>query len=263
MSKSLFSQCLFSVVLIFTALTSDASSVKPQSNKTDCHLIMGVSNWLPYQSYAKGRGAFGLQINLIEDIMEEANCLLTYKPMTFPIGLEALQMGEIDFMMNATVNESRKSFAYFSVPYRDEFLSLYSTDKYLERCQEMSLKELIRDGFKLSVQAGLVYGPELTEIQKDPVLNKKLSYSENNIQHVDLVESQQLDGVIDDPVVVAYRSTIYATGDKLSPCPIVISSSPVSLIFSKKTVSQEIVERVNNAIAKVKATKEYQKRWML
>lgn len=251
------------VILILSALSlpSDAKSIQESGDK--CHLVMGISNWLPYQSYADGKGAFGLQVNLIEKIMHEAKCSLSYKPMTFPEGLDKLKSGQIDIMMNATVSEKRKSFARFSDAYREEFLSLYSTNKYLERCHQLSLKELIEDGFRLGVQSGLVYGEALTTIQKDNKLNEKLVYVKNNIQHVDLVESKKLDGVIDDPVVVAYRSTIYATGDKLSPCPIVISSTPVSLIYSKQTVSTELVAKINRAISTVKATKDYQKRWML
>jgi len=40
-----------------------------------------------------------------------------------------------------------------------------------------------------------------------------------------------------------------------------LSSSSVSLMFSKKTISQELVERFNKALKKIKSQKDYKKNW--
>ncbi len=230
--------------------------------KEECRLTIGMSNWLPYQAIADDGQPIGLQVELIEQIAAQAQCQILYRSMTFQMGIKELQAGTVDFMVNATPSEERRKYANFSIPYRNEFLLLYSTKKYHDKCQTMSLEELIRDGFRLGIQHTLYYGEELRKIQNSPELNQKLRYVDNNRQHVELVESEDLDGVIDDPVVVSYRSTLNPTGRKvLKSCPIPISTSPVSLMFSKKSVPIEIIEQFNQAIRAVQATPAYQRRW--
>ncbi len=82
------------------------------------------------------------------------------------------------------------------------------------------------------------------------------------MQHLQLVIEHELDGIVDDPVVVSYRSAINITGNALSSCPIVVSSSPVSLIFSKKTVPLELVKKIDLVIWEIKQNKDYQKTWV-
>lgn len=227
-----------------------------------CNLTLGMSNWLPYQAIADDGKPYGLQVQLIEQIAAQAGCKVNYRSMTFQAGLTELQKGTVDFMVNATPSEERRTIAFFSIPYRNEFLLLYSTKNYLAKCHRMTLEELIRDGFRLGIQYQLYYGEELRLIQQSPELNRLLHYVESNVQHVDLVESKDLDGIIDDPVVVSYRSTINPERSGiLKSCPIQISTSPVSMMFSKKSVTPEMVERFNRAIRAVQATPDYQKRW--
>ena len=233
----------------------------PVKSNSVCKLTLGLSDWMPYQQLKPGGKATGKQIALVQQIASLAGCELSYKSISFPEGLKAIKNGGIDLQLNATPSSERENYAYFSQPYRTEFLLLYSTEKYLQKCQKMSLEELLSDGFKLAVQNGLVYGPELSKIQNTPELNQKIIYVDNNVQHVDLVNDNRLDGIVDDPLVVSYRSTLYATGSTLSSCSIVVSSSPISIIFSKKTVPARLVERFNQAISEIKQTDEYQRNW--
>lgn len=235
------------------------SRTKPPS---PCILKLGVSDWFPYQSLSDNGIPSGIQIKLVKQIFENAGCKLKFESMTFPEGLSELQSGSTDLLMNATPSAERKEYAHFSVAYRKEFLLLYSTDEYLDRCQELTLSELLNDGFILGLQKKLVYGEELSKLQKDPGLNRNIRYIDNNVQHLRLVIDNALDGIVDDPVVVAYRSTVNVTGDALSSCPIVVSSSPISLMFSKKTVPLEIVSRIDQAIVKIKKSEKYKENWV-
>ena len=248
------------ILILFVSIFILVSA--PLNAAESCSLTLGMSNWLPYQAISADGKPHGLQVELIEQIAAQADCKIKYRSMTFQAGLKELEQGTVDFMVNATPSDERRKIAQFSIPYRNEFLLLYSTKKYLAKCQSMSLEELIRDGFRLGIQYQLYYGEELRLIQQSPELNKLLRYVESNVQHVDLVESEHLDGIIDDPVVVSYRSAKNPQRSGiLKSCPIQISTSPVSLMFSKKSVSAEMVERFNQAIVEVQRTHAYQKRW--
>lgn len=253
----------FSFYILIGFLLTSPGFANSSTNSIDkeCSLSVGISNWLPYQHFSKDGVASGKQIELIEQISRLADCDIEYVGVKFSDGLEMLKDGTLDFQMNASVSEERAEYGLFSVPYRKEFLLLYSTPKYHKACQTQSLKQLIQSGFKLGVQYKLVYGSELTEIQKDPELNKRLVYSKNNMQHVELVKENGLDGVIDDPIVVSYRSVSTSGNTRLQSCPIVVSSAPVSLLFSKKSVSVDVVQRFNRAIQEVQKSYQFKKNW--
>lgn len=221
-----------------------------------------MDHWPPYQVFEEDGNVTGLQINLVRKIADQVGCLLRFRKMSYPKALQALEAGKIDMQLNASFTEERTRFAHFSAPYRAEFMLLYSTERYAEKCQTMSLVELIQDGFKLAVQHGVAYGPELSKIQQSPTLKNKLFYVENSVQHLQLLKEKNLDGVVDDPAVVSYRSSINSTGDALRSCPIVISHDSLSFMLSKKTINREFVRRLNLAIERVKQTEYYRTNWV-
>ena len=254
-----FTLCFFST---FTISLSAAEVPKKQSAHNQCSLTVGMDHWPPYQVFEPNGGVSGTQVKLLRNIAQRIDCTLTFKKMTYPEALAALEKGDIDMQLNASYTEERTRFAHFSSPYRAEFMLLYSTEKYIEKCQSMTLEQLIRDGFKLAVQYGVAYGPEMRRIQQDPELNKKLYYVKTSVQHIELLREKNLDGVIDDPTVVAYRSLVNSTGDALQACPITISYDPLSFMFSKATRDREFVDRVNIAIEKEKQTDYYRQNWV-
>lgn len=251
------------ISLVFNAIYAGhliaIETIKP---KSICTLTIGMDHWPPYQVFESDGSVKGLQITLVRKIADQIGCMLLFKKMSYPKALEALKDGDIDMQLNASFTEERTNFAHFTAPYRAEFMLLYSTEKYAEKCQTMDLEQLIQDGFKLAVQHGVAYGPELTRIQNNFSMNKKLYYVENSVQHLQLLKEKNLDGVVDDPTVVAYRSSINSTGDALRSCPITISHDPLSFMLSKKTISREFVSRMNLAIEKIKQTEYYRSNWV-
>ncbi len=257
------------LILFLSLLTSSllAVEVRAESNGSapdgaKCLLTVGMDHWPPYQIYQSDGSVVGLQVTLVKRIAKDLNCELKFQRMSYLDAQEALQKGTIDMQINAAYTKDRAKFAYFSTPYRAEFMMLYSTQKYYEKCQTMSLEELIRDGFKLAVQHGIVYGKELTNIQQDPELNQKLYYVNSGVQHLKLLRDKNLDGVVDDPAVVAYRSSVNASGDTLKACPITISQDSLSFMLSRKTQKESFLKRLNKAIETVKQTEYYRSNWV-
>ena len=221
-----------------------------------------MDHWAPYQMFEPDGNVKGLQITLVRKIADEIGCELNFTKLSYYDAQQALKKGIIDMQLNAAYTKERARFAHFTSPYRAEFMLLYSTPKYLERCQTSSLQELIRDGFRLAVQNGIAYGPELTKIQNIPELNSKLFYVESSIYHLKLLRENNMDGVVDDPTVVAYRASINSTHDDLFSCPIVVSHEPLSFMLSKKTISRQFVTKMNLAIEKIKQTEYYRSNWV-
>ena len=254
--------CYFWVAVVcwcsFTTTPSHASTAN--NSQQECHLSVGVAEWPPYQSFL-GEQAKGIQIDLIRQIAKHANCSLNIINKRYYQSLKAVEKGTIDFTLNATETEARKKFGIFSIPYRKEILVLYAKSEFRDQCNSSSLESLLESGFKLGLQKDMIYGQKLTAIQQTPRLNYKIKYFEHTGQDIAFVQENDLDGIVEDPVMVAYKARQSPSSDRLYSCQVSVSSSPVSLLFSKKTVSPEIVERFNQAIELVRHSKEYQKYW--
>ncbi|MEP1742700.1 MAG: transporter substrate-binding domain-containing protein [Kangiellaceae bacterium] len=189
---------LFNSLLLLSVPIVAEPQAKSQLPEVPCQLSMGLSEWLPYQSISDSGIPSGFQIDLLKQITAEAGCEFSYQSVKSSEGIESVATGKLDVRMNATPSDERREFANFSIPYRNEFMLLYSTPAWLQRCQTMSLRELIERGFRLAVQKGVVFGKELRDIQANPVLNRKLIYINNDSPHVDLVNQLNLDGIIED-----------------------------------------------------------------
>ena len=253
--------CLILLYLPLSLFSIAEPVRKPESQTDSCQLTLSVAEWPPYQYFTKNNKAAGVQIDLINRIAKEANCELSIKRMVYYQSLIEVEKGTVDFTLNATVTDERKKFGLFSIPYRNETLVLYVTEQYVSDCKSMTIADLIKKGFRLGLQKRMVYGESISRLQHTPELNKKIRYFDYVGQDLGFLRDNQLDGIIEDPVMIAYKIRKSKTPYGLFSCHVSVSSSPVSLLFSNKTVSPAIVERFNQAIEKVKQTDYYQNHW--
>ena len=226
-----------------------------------CHLKVNITEWRPFQYFNKDGQAEGLQVDLVSEVLESAGCKATFQKRRFFKTIEELKSGEVDIAINATITEDRKEFANFSVPYRNEILVLYATAPFINRCQKDSLAVLINDGLRLGLQKESVYGKSVDNILKQQGLSQKIHYLDKISDNYKLVMNNEIDGVIDEPIPAAYHIRKNHLEKKLESCQVPVYSNPVSFMFSKKSVSPEVIERINQAIIKIKQTDNYKKTW--
>ena len=241
-------------------LIAQESSLADKQDST-CILKANYTEWRPYQYFDEDGQPAGMQVELLNQIANLAGCQLQFERRSFNQTIDEIADGKLDMGINATVTDDRKNFVYFSAPYRNEIFTLYSTGLYVESCRLNDLETLIGSGFRLGLQKQSYYGKQMQEIQNSSTLNKNIYYFENISQHFQLIKKDRIDGIIDDPMIVAYRLRKDKMGPLLHSCHKIITSNPVSLMFSKKTVSKDIVNRFNNAIKKIKASKYYRQTW--
>jgi len=226
-----------------------------------CLLKVGVAEWRPYQYLNENGAAEGLQIELINQFAKKANCRLTFLNYRTAQSIEAIKNGTLDVIMGATDSPERRQYARFSKPYRNEMLVLYTTQEFAPKCRKKGIVQLIRQGFKLGLQKNSIYGSTINQIQQDSTLNKKIIYFDQIHSDINFVKTHGLDGIIDDPVIVAYKKRANRARESLISCHVTVYSEPVSLMFSRKTVGQEIIKRFDQAILTITNTAEYKRRW--
>ena len=157
--------------------------------------------------------------------------------------------------------KARENYGYFSIPYRREMYVLYVWPDYHDKCRSEKLENLIQSGFRLSLSRGVVYGDNIARIQKNEALNRLIHYHSRSATLLKLFKANEIDGMVEDPMVMAFNQRFDDKLKEAKPCQISVSTDFISIMFSKKTVSQETVNRFNQAIEKVSKEAGYRQLW--
>lgn len=227
----------------------------------DCHLTVGWGIWAPYQYLSEDNEAQGVQIDLLNSIATEANCVLNFVQQPFSQNVSDIQVGKIDLMADTTITERRQSFAFFSDPYRHEISILYVKKDRLNSCKDKSLEQLLSSHFILGLTQGNLYGNDVKTIQNNPELSKNILYLKENKDAMAALIDGKIDGYFEDPIVLAYELKKRNLLGEIKSCRIELYAEDVSLMFSRKTVNFKIVERFNSALVKIRRTAQYKSKW--
>ena len=252
-------------MLVTLGTVCDLNKVKAIDNASelDCYLKVGWHNWPPYQFIGASGKVQGQQITLARKLAALSGCELEFIQNTFAKNQELIESGAIDATFDITVTEERAKLGYFSIPYRKELLLLYVRDDSHQRCQQQNLAELISNGFNLAITKGFVYGDTIENIKDDPVLAKKLYYSNSQEEEIALLLNKEIDGLLEDPLVMAYLKSKEKRLQHLKSCDVKVYQNLVTIMFSRKTVAPKTVENFNAAIEVIKQDKDYRRLWGL
>ncbi len=248
----------------FAAFThSSDNQTSPTSLKKRCHLTLGWTEWKPLQYYNNRGELEGLQIDFIREIAKQMGCKLSYVEGNWQQLLDYIKSGEIDFIADATATTQRKEFALFSVPFRRDSFTVYVRTKERTKYQPYSLEQLKLMGFKLALTEGYLYGGQIELWKNDKKYNQYLSYAVTTEENMKRLSNNEIDGFVEDPLVVSYKMR---SGDKelsshVSPLSFRTFGLEASFMFSKKTVSKDLVKQFNQALLKVQSNPVYQSIW--
>lgn len=222
---------------------------------------MGWVSWPPYQSLDKAGKLVGLQAKLYRSIAQQADCQLTFLQGTWQAIQNGIKNGSIDLMGDATSTPARQEFAYFSAAYRREILALYVNNPPAPQFPQAPLEKLMENGFRTAITKDNYYGAVIDSLIKSPQFSENFVAFEHTHQSYQGLSKHQVDGLFDDPMVHAYTVRLLGFEKRFKRHQMIVQDESVSLMFSKKSVTPQIVQRFNLAISKVKKTAEYQRLW--
>lgn len=263
MVKHLVVRVLAVVTFILFALAVDQVAAQAKSNKEPCQLIVGWHYWPPFQHLDKNNQPVGFQIELAKRLASMVNCRVSFQLQTFEQNQQSIQSGEIDLVFDITPTAKRKQYGYFSIPYRREMYVLYVWPEYFEKCRSSRLDELIEGGFRLMLNEGVIYGEDILEIQQNESLNRLIQYEPSNAQLLRLFIEKEIDGIVEDPMVMAFNKRAEEKLQRIRSCHISVNTELVSIMFSQKTTNLDLVSKFNKAIEEVKKEPGYLQVWGL
>lgn len=223
-----------------------------------CSLVMGWDPWEPYL-YADVDGTIsGLDIELISAIADRAGCEISFAQASWSELLKRLRAGEVDVVAGASKTRNREAFARFSDPYRRETFALYVRDTEASRYPSTVIADVLALGMKIGVVSDYVYGDEIAALQDDPqYADQFVEVPISELNYVSLLD-YTIDGFLEDPFVAATILRKKGYAEDIEQHPLIVDTGAVHFMFSRATVSKDIVDRLNTALSELIANGSYQ-----
>lgn len=222
-------------------------------------------SWYPYAYQRKENGTTpltGLDIQLIETLAKQSKNKVDFNKMPWSQSLMALKEGTIDLAFGATFSDERAEYVYFSKPYRYEENSLFMRrDRNNLNVPTHSIFALIeyikKNNFRLGVISNILYAdPLLNQFISDPLNHNNIVYMKDEYEGLNKVLNKEIDGFLADRIVGSSIVWRAKKGEVVSEHFLNISV-PIHLMFSKKTVSKEVVQAFNLAIDNLQNKESY------
>ncbi|WP_250311691.1 transporter substrate-binding domain-containing protein [Rickettsia endosymbiont of Oedothorax gibbosus] len=231
------------------------------------HLLVDCYSLEPYQfSHVTKSGHHnitGLDIELINAISSKINIGIQYTDSAWEQVIPNIQQGKSDMVPGLTYTEERAAFANFSIPYRLAEISLFTLRSARKHLHFNNTNEFLAQirllNFRLGITRKAVYGNTRTTEYLNQASNNDIiiKYGSNAELFKGLLRNE-IDGVLADRIAGVALTLNYIEKDQIEEIPTRIKT-PVHLMFSKKTVSPNLVARFNNSIKEFINSDEYKK----
>lgn len=269
--------CFITLFFVFQSLTIQAQDESHEEAifaplQTELNTTSNIQTlqggWYPYEPYMYQlekdgiKVLTGLDYELINAFAREAHINVEYQNFTWDIVLSKLKEGTLDFGMGALYTPERAEYAYYSIPYRFTESSLFLPRDHALDLKNKSIFQILNyfkeNNLKLAVVKGYVYSDDdLNEFINNPQNNKWLVKTEGDLENLNLLINGEVNAFLADRI----------TGTTLiwhvnPPIPIVehriYVKSQAHIIFSKKSVSEDVVAKFNASIRKILDSTTYQ-----
>lgn len=216
-----------------------------------CSLKMAPEAWPPY-IFVNGQGKLsGLDVELALAVMKEAGCTLQLATELPSLRRQLLfRQGQIDLMLAASDTPERRAYARFSTSYRNETVGLFSSPENAARFRSLTTFDAIvaRGVTLLAPRAGW-YGASYE--QAIPILDAAARRSTFGSfeQGVLMFKAGRGQLIMGDTAAVRHEAR--RLGVALAALPFVPFRAPVHLMLNAASTTQQQLERINAAIARL------------
>lgn len=212
---------------------------------------LATGQWEPY-SYYDAQGRFvGIDVDMVHAIFKEAGCtLVELGSMPASRNLTLFFRGDIDIMTGASRTPERLKRAYFSLPYRDETVGLFSLADAGGRYQTIrSFDQFLARRVSLLAPRTGWYGEAYEKQMPALLANKRLSQFSDFPQGIRMLAAGRAQFMLGDASGVEHAAARH--GIKVQPLPFWLVESQVHLMFNRTTVREADVRRIDAAIERL------------
>lgn len=222
--------------------------------------------WEPYQFNKLTSGGYvlvGMDIELVKTLANRAGIAMETEQIAWKTHQKELRAGTRDIAAGATYSDARAEYVYFSTPYRYEENSLFMMHNSDKELNFNSISEFLAQvrlqNFLLGITKGFIYAdPQINLFIKDES-NKDLIFEyDNDVEALQALIRGDIDGFMSDRVVGAAAILNQKANSQVKEVQLHIKT-PIHLMFSKKSVPIQLVNKFNNEIKEFITSDDYKK----
>lgn len=236
--KTFFKQMAFSLCLIVPAQSQEFS--------------VGWELWYPYQYHNEQNKLTGVDIELFKLITENVGMSVSYVELPWQRHLMYIKSGTVDIAFGASYTKERAEGAYYSMPYRKELVQLFVKKGMTQSIELTQLSDLIGSKYLIGIENGYYYGKEYEQLKTNPEFLSRINSVLDIEQNVKMLMKGHIDGFLADPMSMQSFVEKYKFQDEFEVHPLPIYQGDIFIMLSKKTCSQDDLDKINDAIISLK-----------
>ncbi|OHU96869.1 hypothetical protein BIW53_04820 [Pseudoalteromonas byunsanensis] len=203
-----------------------------------------VDDWPPLTYFDNDKAA-GLDIEIAKKVFSSINVCLTYvKLPSSARALEQMQSGQIDVAVMVSYTPQREKYGYFSKPYRQEKMRLFSTSP--ARPID-SIVQLLDEAKSIGLSIGSFYGEELASLARNSKYQQQLVGISSANRRSDMLVKKRVDFIIDDLITGLYITKIRGY-EQIKPWPYVVHDNQVHILLRRSEGNLALLSDINQAI---------------
>lgn len=224
--------------------------------QSECEKTLRVStsgNWPPYSQRIDGQYV-GLEIEIVELILHEAGFCWQYVELpSSSRAFKQFQESQVDLIPAASFTQSRRKYAEFSLPYRQEVMLLFAHTQNMREfntLKNVSASALLSNfGDNLfAVSRGSVYGQHFANFRhscEDCVVETNFADERFN-----LVKKKRVEYAVEDYLTGAYLLQKAEYSEVVKPTSVRVYENPIHYMLRPGMLTEMQLQRLNLAIIK-------------
>lgn len=221
-------------------------------------LVIAYSNWPPYHYADENGQPAGLDIEILGNVLSTINCGFTLRQVPWKRALRELEGGSVDVGLAASRNAEREKFAWFSVPYRRESMVMFMRKGDPLRYSPHSLSDLADTDYTVGLVLGIWYGEDLEALfRKKPAFRSRVLQQLENKSLLNGLIRGRVDIVVSDLFNGVFAARQDSVMDAIKVRPEVINEGDIHFMFSRKSVPEADMARINATINAFEKTRSY------
>jgi len=219
-----------------------------------CDLRVGWEPYAPYTFADENGEATGADIDVITAIAQEIGCTVTPVRLPWARILKEVEQGTLDVSTSTSETPEREGWGIFSGPYREAQVAIYIRRGELERFDLQSLGDVPAQKMRLGVIVDYYYGDVVAAEIGKPEVVAWIDGAPDYPTNIRKLVNGRIDGFLaEDVAVMDTELARMGLADRVERYPLPIQGEKLHFMFSRATVEPELVERVDAALAEMRA----------
>ncbi|NQZ31136.1 MAG: amino acid ABC transporter substrate-binding protein [Oceanospirillaceae bacterium] len=237
------------LVLITALLVSDLLLAQ-------CRIAVRATSFPPYFIIEQHNNYQGLDVELTNALLKEANCLFEFQKLPWKRGLQLLKIGTLDLMSGMSISVKRQQYIRFIGPMREESMALL-VPKH-SNYQITSLDDLKVLDKPIGIVSGLFYGAVFAKkYKKDAAFAANFDVANSSQSNLSNLINHRLSAVVGDLFNMVHWLKANKLNNQYEIHPFFINRDDVYFGFSKRNVSADNIANLTAANARLMAAGTY------